>query len=185
MNLKNILRKLVPMRWQRPGKDDPIAMVLLLQMPHFFRAEELQHAAEKAWGTSFAGGKGSTHFVVQSGEVTFMKAGPHLLTFFTYPQPYIENPKENIEWLRQASQRQAWVEHAACVGVDYMNKDVDVELAYCVLSKLVAEMADENCTGVYIPRENILIPNGESFYRELQKMASSREPGVKQVPELQ
>jgi hypothetical protein len=119
------------------------------------------------------------HCVAQSGEVTLMKAGPHLLNFFNYPKPYIDNPSENIDWLHKMSQRRAWTEHSACFGIIYTNQEADVELGYCVLSKLVAEMLDGNCTGVYITRESSLVPNDESLYRELQKMASSRESGIR------
>ena len=73
MNVKDILRRLIPKRWQRRSSGDPISMVLLLRKPHFFEVQELRLAAEKAWGTSFAGGKGSKHCVFQSGIVTLMK----------------------------------------------------------------------------------------------------------------
>jgi len=154
-------------------------MVLLLRRPHLFSADELRLAAERAWHTSFAGEEnGSKHCVVQSETVTLMKAGPHALNFFYYPEPYIENPKENLDWLPHPRQRQAWVSHSACFGVDYLNYDVSVELGYCVLAKVVAEMLDGNCTGIYIPRQRSLIPNDESLYVELQKLASACEPGV-------
>jgi len=179
MIFKRLLRKLIPLRWQKAGKDETVSMVLLLRQPHLFRAAELQTAAEKAWDISFAGGEKGKHFVTQSGNVTFLKAGPHLLNFFYYPRPYVDNPKENVSWLPKEEQRQAWVEHLACVGVDYMNQDTDIELGYCVLAKLVAEMLDTNCTGVYIPRENALAPNNGSLYQQLQRMASSRDSGVK------
>jgi hypothetical protein len=180
MKLKDILRRFVPMRWQRTTRDEPLSMVLLLRKPHLFSAEELRLAAERAWHTSFAGEqKGSMHCVVQSEKVTLMKAGPHLLNLFYYAGPYIEKPKENVDWLPHPSQRQAWINHLACVGVDYLNCDVSVELGYCVLSKLVAEMLDGNCTGIYIPRQRSLIPNDESLYLELQKIASACESGVK------
>jgi len=107
-----------------------------------------------------------------------MKAGPHLLNFFCYPEPYIEDPKANVDWLPRPSQRQAWINHSACFGVDYLNHGVSVELGYCVLAKLVAEMLDGNCTGVYVPRQRILIPNDESLYLELQKLASTCDSGV-------
>jgi hypothetical protein len=179
MIIPYILRRFIPMRWQRPSKDETISIVLLLRKPHFFAAEELERAAERAWRTSFAdGGEKSTHFVLQSGMVTMVKAGPHLLNFFHYPHPYIDNPKENVDWLSQASQRQAWTEHTGCLGVDYMNRHTDVELIYCVLSKLVAELLDENCTGIYTPRERSLAPNDKSLYQDLFELGSSRDPGV-------
>jgi hypothetical protein len=178
MDLRKLARSLIPMRWQRPAKDEPLSLVLLLREPHFWRKEELRSAAEEAWRISFAGGEGSVHCVAQKENVTLLKAGPHLLSFFNYGSPYVESPKENIDWLHLESQRRAWAEHQAYTGVDYLNKDKDVELGYCVLAKLVAEMLNENCTGIYIPRESSLIPNGGSLYGELQKIAGSRDPGV-------
>lgn len=84
--------------------------------------------------------------------------------------------------LPQVSQRRAWVEHTACIGANYLNHDVDVQLGYCVLSKLGAEMLDRNCTGIYIPRENRLIPNDESLYSELQRVAAARDSRVTATP---
>jgi hypothetical protein len=166
------------MRWQRVGKKEALSVVMLLRLPHFFRKEELQEAAERAWRVSFTGGNASMYFVTQSGNTTFLKAGPHVLNFFHYPKPYIENPKDNIDWLPRVIQQRAWAEHAACVGVDYLNPETDVELAYCILSKLIAELLDENCVAIYIPRQSSLAPNDKSLYSELQKMAAARDSGV-------
>jgi hypothetical protein len=153
-------------------------MVLLLRKPHSLGAEELRSAAERAWCISFAGGEGSMHFVSQSSQATFLKAGPHLLSFFNHPGPYIDNPQDNIAWLPQASQQKAWAEHLAYIAVDYLNHETDVELAYCVLAQLTSELIDENSTAVYVPGESSLIPNDESLYMELRKIASSRDSGV-------
>lgn len=181
MNLMGLVRRLTPLRWQRVGKDEPLSMVLLLRQPHFFGKEELRLAAERAWHTSFAGGKDSMHAMAQSGNATLLKAGPHLLNFFYYPQPYIDNPRATITWLPHVSQQTAWANHSACIGIDYLNPDTDVEMGYCVLAKLVAELIDENCTAVYVPRESSLIPNDSSLHLELHKMASTRDSGVVQA----
>jgi hypothetical protein len=168
------------MRWQRTSTREPLSIVLLLRKPHLFTAAELRLAAERAWHRSFDGHeKESMHCVQQAGTVTMMKAGPHLLNFFYYPGPYVENPKENMDWLPQPSQREAWLQHSGCLGVDYLNHGVSVELGYCVLSQLVAEMLDGNCTGIYIPREQSLIPNDETLYLELHKLGSACEAGIK------
>ncbi|MGO9096948.1 MAG: hypothetical protein ACLQGV_17210 [Bryobacteraceae bacterium] len=155
-----------------------MSIVLLLRKPHFFGAEELRLAAQRAWHMSFAGGEGSLHCVAQSGDATLLKAGPHLLSFFHYPDPYIDNPRDQVDWLPQPSQRQAWIEHTACVGIDYLNSGVDVELGYCVLLQLAAEMLDGNCAAIYIPQESRLLPNLESLCLELRQFASSRHSGV-------
>lgn len=179
MSLRNFLSKLVPLRSQKPNTNDPLSIVLLLRCPHSFGPDDVRVAAERAWGVRFVGDAGSGNFVKQTGFRLLIKAGPHLLVLFSVPKPYFgRDPRENLEWLPQGSQRKAWAEHTAWAAVDYMNRKLDAEVAYCVLSKLVAEMLDQNCTGIYIPRERSLIPNDESLYRELQKLASSRDSGV-------
>ena len=183
MNFRAAFRGLIPLRWQRPRKDEPASLVLLLRQRYFFRADELCLAAQRAWRTPFTTEeKSSKHFVVQTGHVTLLKAGPHLLNFFHHPKPYFDNPKEYLEWRPHLSQQQAWAQHSAYGAVDYLNHRVDVELAYCVLAKLVAEMLDGNCTGLYLARESSVIPNDESLYLQLQKIASSREPGITVKP---
>jgi len=182
MSFKTALRKLLPMRWQRTTGEKPLTVVLLLVRPHLFSVDELRQAAERAFRTPFSGQDGSPNCVSQSGQVTFLKAGPHVVNLFYYPKPYIDNPKDNVTWLPQAIQREAWIKHSACVGVDYLNGGVAVSLAYSVLLKLIAEVIDGNCTAVYIPRENRLIPNHESIYMELQRFASSRDLGIPKHP---
>jgi hypothetical protein len=146
MSLKTIMQRFVPMRRQRTSKREPLSIVLLLRKPHLFTAAELRLAAQRARHRSFDGEeKQSGHRVAQKSTVTPMKAGPHLLNFFCHAGPYVENPKENVDWLSQARQRH----HSGCLGVDYLNDGVSVELGYCVLAQLVAELLDGNCTGIY------------------------------------
>lgn len=179
MNLPYALRSLIPLRWQRTSKGEPLSMVLLLRKPHLFQADELRSAAERAWHTSFSGEeKESKHCVVQNGLVTLMKAGPHLLSFFYYPSPYVEDMRANTDWLPHDSQREAWLQHTACYSVDFMNDGVSVQLGYSVLAQLVSEMLDGNCTAVYIPRERWLAPNDQSLYLALHGFASACDSRV-------
>ena len=99
-----------------------------------------------------------------------MKAGPHLINFFHYPRSYVENHKENIGWLVQPSHREACIQHSACFGVNYMNDRVSVQLGFCVLSQLVAEMLDENCSGFYVPSQRALIPHDGFLYFRASKV---------------
>jgi hypothetical protein len=180
MSLTRHFRKFMPLRWQRTGGNDPISMVLLLSKPHFFTAAELRVAAEKAWNTSFAGDSpDSMHCVVQSGATTLLKAGKHGLVFFHCYEPYFGlSEKQTVDWLPSEPQRAAWKRHNAWVAVDYMNKKMSVELAYCVLARVVAELLDENCTAVYTPRERRLVPNDSTLYPDLLKLGSVCDPGI-------
>ena len=87
-------------------------------------------------------------------------------------------PPRSSDWLPLEDQKQAWLQHTAWASVDYMGRDVDLELAYCVLMKLVAEFLDSNCLAIYIPGEQVLTPNDNSLYMELLKMATARDLGL-------
>ncbi len=118
--------------------------------------------------------------VVQVVLCTILNAGPHTLSFLNHTKPYGERdfPQEFGRLLPKASQRQAWAEHTAWTAIDYVKGDVDLELEYAVLATLCSEMLDANCLGLYIPREQIVIPNDGSLLRELQHMALSRPLGI-------
>ena len=182
--LKRIHRRLFPMRWRRRlfpmrrlrvRKNKPVLLVVLLRKPHLLSEEELRAAAEKAWGLSFAESDGSTRYVVTSGDARVLNAGQHLLSFHSSNEPYVAVPKDDLSWLPKASQQRAWAEHSACLYVYYLTPGTDFELAHCILAKVLAQLLDSNCTGLYSPDEDGLIPADESFYEQLQAMASSRD----------
>jgi hypothetical protein len=177
----NYFEKLIPRRFRKSGDETPTSMVLLLKEPHLFRDDELRVAAEKGWSRGFGGGDDSRHFIVQEKWATLIKVGPHLLNILQNASPYLVlSNEELVEFLPEIERSKAWQAHHARCAVDYMNKDVDEETKYCVLAALVAEMADENCTGVWVPKTSSFIPNGVEFnglllYPALKEIALSTE----------
>jgi hypothetical protein len=164
---------------ERDETDEPIiSIVLLLRKAHYFNKEELCAAAERAWGMSFEDSPRSRHFVLPMGHVILMKAGPHVLTFFTAPKSYFEDPERDSKRFPGIRQQRAWAEHRAWAAVDYLKGGIDLELEYSVLAKIVAELLDPNCVGVYVPAENSFLPNDASLYGELQKIAAARDAGI-------
>ncbi|MGC1371452.1 MAG: hypothetical protein WA824_04870 [Candidatus Sulfotelmatobacter sp.] len=109
-----------------------------------------------------------------------MKAGSHILSFLNYTKPYGDPVDGFGAAMPMASQRQAWAEHSAWTAVDYAKGGIDLELEYAVLARLCAEMVDGNCTGVFMPRERMFIPNDGSLLPELYRIASLRDHGVTQ-----
>jgi hypothetical protein len=179
LNLKAAFESIL--RWgESPdkGADFPVSMVLLLRESKFLTLDQLRSAAERAFGTSFAGDKESRHCVFQAVLFTLMKAGPHTLSFLNYTKPYGDDSQEFGKAMPTGSQRQAWAEHTAWTAVDYVNGGIDPELEYAVLAKLCAEMFDANCAGLYVPRERMFIPNDGSLLPELQRTAATRRLGV-------
>jgi hypothetical protein len=165
------------MRWggKSPDKDSdlPVSMVLLLRESRFITLDQLRLAGERAFGVSFAGGKGSEHYVLQEGLFTLMRTGPHMLSFLNYTKPYDVGSGKFAGSMPKASQRRAWAEHAAWTAVDYVRGGVDLELEYGVLAKLSSEMLDDNCAGLYVPREQSFIPNDGSLREGLRRNSKS------------
>jgi hypothetical protein len=166
------------MRWRRVGGHEPISMIVLLRKPHPFSMEEIRLAAERAWGVSFAIGKGSMRAVYRSESWTVLQAGPHVLSFYDSDKPYVDTPEGDVGWLANASQQRAWVAHKAFTSVQYASPATDVELAQCVIAKVVVELLDDNCTGIYSRSENSLIPADESLPESLRVMACFRDSGI-------
>jgi hypothetical protein len=130
-------------KFRRKTDEPSTSMVLLLREYHFFTKGEFESAAEKAWGRSFTDrGEKSRHFVTQSGFVTMIKVGPHVLNILHVNCPYMEEMDEAAlqEFLPEKERQEAWRQHRAWVAVDYLNEETDEETKYCVLANLVAEI---------------------------------------------
>ena len=97
-----------------------------------------------------------------------------------YTKPYGEGEfwDDFARTLPLESQRRAWAQHKAWIAVDYVKGGLDLELEYAVLAKLCLEVVDSSCPAVYVPREQMLIPNDGSVTRELQPIASARHLNV-------
>jgi hypothetical protein len=154
----------------------PVSMVLLFRESRFLTLEQLRSAGERAFGVPFSSDMSAPHCVFQKLLFTLMKAGPHTLSFLNYTKPYGDH--EFGEAMPMASQRQAWAEHKAWTAVDYAKGGIDLELEYAVLAGLCAEILDGNCVGVYLPREQMFIPNDGSLLPELQRIEFLRHHGV-------
>ena len=165
------------MRWRRLGKGGSVSMVLLLRTPHTFSEDNIRLAAERAWGLSFLGGEGSTRRVIESDGTIFLQAGPHRLSFVNQSKPYEDRPEEDLSWLSMPSQKKVWSEHTACRWVFYQTTGTDVELALCVYPKVVAQILDENCVGVFIPYLFSLIP-AEAASMDFPRVGEYRSSGL-------
>ncbi|HKQ86871.1 MAG TPA: hypothetical protein VJS43_08885, partial [Candidatus Acidoferrales bacterium] len=162
----------------RNDEEPIISMVLLLRVPHYFTKEELQHAAERAWRIAFGNGDNGTPCVLQRGNRTVMRVGTHVLTFAFAAQPYLGDPGETSKSFGQGALRTAWAAHRGWAAVDYFRGGKDKALEYAVLAKIVAEMLDENCTGIFLPAENQFTLNDRMLYGALQEVAAARDAEI-------
>jgi hypothetical protein len=167
-----IFSDLVSKVWSRFRKrQGPVSMVLLLRKPSFLRMDGLSAAVERGWGLSSID-QGPDNFVTQSGNKGLVYVKPHLIGLLTSNRPYLGvDPTEHSKMFFQADQRKAWSEHDAWISLDYVRGGRDFALEYSALARLAAELLDESCSGLYIPRESSLIPNDSFLLGELKHMA--------------
>jgi len=185
LNLKAAIESLLH-GFQNRGEDEsgdgPVSIVLLLREPRFLTLEQLRLAGERAFGVQFSEETSARDFVIQKVLFTLMKAGPHTLSFLNYTKPYgAERAAEFASRMSQPGQRQAWVAHTAWTAIDYVKGGARLDLEYAVLSKLCSEMVDGNCLGVYLPREQMMVPHGEKLLPYLRRVGSAVPLGLGQA----
>ncbi|HEV2133040.1 MAG TPA: hypothetical protein VGR47_02135 [Terracidiphilus sp.] len=153
------LRRLWSKRKARRG--GPHSIVLLLRKYHFFSSSEIEAAGKAGWGVTFDGVEDPMYFVVQSGGITLLKAGKHAVNVLQADSTYLGNSSDIVSRLPHEGQQIAWKAHTAWASVDIIDphseiKKVDV---YATLARLALFLGDENCCGIYLPAEGIMMPN--------------------------
>lgn len=159
----SLLDRLVGRMMWRPkrGGDDPISMVLLMRAPYRLTEGVLATAGERAFGVRFNSDE-PMYFVEQSA-TTMMKVGRWGIHVIHSAEPYLGDVEEVAHELPQPEQQAAWRAHRGWVAFDVMNKDANPRKTYAVLAKLGRQLRDDRCAGVYLPREGIMAPAGESM----------------------
>ena len=142
------------------------SIVIMQRTAHLFSEDELQSAGERGWGKKFDGKEDPMYFVfADPAALTVVKAGPHGMRVTSLPCRYVDNDEYALSQLPQPEQRRAWNDHQAHTILDLFNdfsrserriSDAD---AYASLAKLALQLGDPNCTGIFIPHKNIMMPN--------------------------
>ncbi len=157
------LRSLWARLWRKPepqAEETPLrSIVLLLRKPYHFSKEELQGAAEAAWERSFDGQADATYFVFDQAPLTIVKVGGNVLQILQGNNPYLPHTPEVLKQLYQPEQKRAFMEHFAWVSIDSWNFDSPRQEVYQPLARLAQKLSGENCAAVFLPGENILMPN--------------------------
>jgi hypothetical protein len=135
------------------------SIVLLLREPHFFRREELMEAGCVGFGKRFDGEEDPMYFVVQDAPVTMMKAGIYAMHLQHHHQPYLGDKEAAAKTLFLKRQQDAWLAHTAWASIDLWNQDVSNSDGYTALARFAINLADQNCSGVFLPKHNILLTN--------------------------
>ncbi len=149
----------------------PYSLVLLQREAHRFTVEELQTAAEAAWGKRFDGVEDAMFFVFQQGEFTIVKPGKHVISVLRQTQPYLPHSEVTNQFLPQPEQRKTWLEHEAWSSLDLVTSEfLSADDAYKPLATLALQLMSSNCTGIYLPKSNMFMPNDGTAEEGLYRM---------------
>lgn len=147
---------------------------MLLREPRFFRATDLEIAGERAWGKSFDGKQDPAFGVVQSGPVTFIRAGTYVMHVLHANQPYLGDVENVATQLPNLVQQVAWRAHNAWSSFDLLNSTAHARDSYIPLAKFASQMADSNCAGIYLPKNQIMWPNDGTAEQGLRMLIRSK-----------
>jgi hypothetical protein len=153
---------------QQQEREMPYSVVFLLRSYVPLSEHELELAAEQGWAVSFDGKRDPMYCVAVSGRHGFVKAGKHVIKLLSISQPYLVNAEEIAEQLPHQEQRSAWRDHRAWIALDLWNPDIAKTDAYEVLARLAIPLLSGQCCGVFLPKEELFMPNDGTAQEGLQ-----------------
>jgi len=161
------------------GKDpDFISVVLFLREPRVPSQEVLEQALERAWPTE-AQQKDSGKFVVMNGPLILVKAQGNLFTIASGSRPYIQDPEVFAKRIKDLRVREAVLQHKAWISVDNLAGsrpiEADMDGQYAQAAKLAAELVNEDCLGICLPGEDVIVASSLSVMVGLRNFRSVRE----------
>jgi uncharacterized protein YegJ (DUF2314 family) len=150
-----------------------ISLVLLLREPRYLDAGILTRLAGQAWQTEIGAGDEDDEesFLVGESPHFILKLRDLIFAVHNVDQPYFDNPEEHSDEIRELRTRKIVLEHRAWLAVDYMQLDdspQQLQEAYQHIGRLLAELADSDCLGVFIPSTGQLHPYDENLEQKLR-----------------
>ncbi|MBT9330547.1 hypothetical protein [Paracidobacterium acidisoli] len=165
------------------GTREVRSIVIMQREVHRFNEEELRAAGGRGWGKNFDGKEDPMYFVsADHPALTVLKAGPHIIRVTSTPKRYADDDEYALSQLPQPEQKNAWTEHRACAFLDLFNdlssasRSIPDADAYASLAKLALQLGDSNCTAIFVPIKNIMMPNDGTAEQGLRLLINKEPP---------
>jgi hypothetical protein len=177
------LKKLRGIFAKAPSSDtaEMRSLVIMQRQAQRFSEESLRAAAELAWGRKFDGKEDPMYFVSADNSVlNVIKAGPHIIRITSVHTRYADDDEYALSQLPQPEQKRAWTEHHACTFLELFNdlksKDIPDAEAYASLARLALQLSDPNCTAIFVPIKNLMLPNDGTAEQGLRLLINKELP---------
>ncbi|MDA7916325.1 DUF2314 domain-containing protein [Verrucomicrobia bacterium] len=160
--------------------DEPLtSMVLLLSKPMYADSELLRDLFSKVIGPeleakctpadeeevrALSDSSNGKSFITGKSPIYMLSCDEGMFIVHDIEEPYMDEPEEAAEEVTELRTAAALRDHKAWVAVDLMHpKDLEVSTDdhYKFIGRLVAELAEyaeSNCIGIFIPGEDLLFP---------------------------
>ena len=165
------------------GTAETRSIVIMQRKAYRFSEQELRAAGERGWGKKFDGEEDPMYFVsANHPALTVVKAGPHIIRVTAVPTRYADDDEYVLSQLPQPEQKQAWAEHHACTFLDLLNdlsskaRSIPDADAFASLAKLALQLGDPNCTAMFLPVKNIMMPNDGTVEEGLRLLINKELP---------
>jgi uncharacterized protein YegJ (DUF2314 family) len=155
-----------------------ISIVVLLKVPRKLDELELRGAVERAWNVTLGDDSEPNNFVVMNGPVRLVQVKGHFFNVLSAARPYIEKREAFASKLRDLRVKAAVLEHSAWMSVDYHGSGasrLSKDDKYAATAKLVAELLDDDCLGICLPDEDVVIGNNIELKQVLREFKTVKD----------
>jgi hypothetical protein len=182
MKLLRVLKTLV-VKTSPSETAETRSIVIMQRKAYRFAEDELRAAGECGWSKVFDGKEDPMYFVsADHPALTVVKAGPHIIRVTSVPTRYVDDDDHALSHLPQPEQKKAWTEHHACVFLDLFNdlssssrRIPDAE-AYASLARLALQLGGPNCSAIFVPIKNLMMPNDGAAEEGLRMLINKELP---------
>lgn len=153
------------------GGGSLISIVLLLREPRELTMEQVRDMVVRAWGVKLGEDQEANEWMGRMGPSFALVTRFGVYALHVAPEPYMSNPEEAAEDIKDIRLADVISKHRAWYAVDLMRVGEDVpspEQAYPYIGQLLAELVDDNCLGVYCPESERLNVNSPELVEKLR-----------------
>ena len=114
--------------------------------------------------------------------MTVVKAGPHIIRVPSVPIRYADDDEYALSYCHSKNRRRLGLRHHACAFLDFLSdpsskyRIVPDAEAYASLAKLALQLGDPNCTAIFVPVKNIMMPNDGTAEEGLRLLINKELP---------
>lgn len=152
----------------------PPSVVLLLREAHVFTMGEMRGAGERGWRRSFDSEGAPGYSVAEEGGGFVLRAEACVVQVTVGYGPYVQDKEGSAGKLPDEVQRRAWMSHGAWLALDLQCDGLKKGEGYAGLARLALQLGDHNCVAVYVPEQNVFLPNDGTAEAALRLMVQGQ-----------